>query len=191
MPRDSLPVLPFRSQAAWEAWLTKQHQKSTGLWLKLAKKDSGVPSVTYPEAVESALCFGWIDGQKQPFDEQYWLQRFTPRRPRSKWSKINCEKIEALQKAGRLQPAGLREVEAAQRDGRWENAYGSHRTITVPEDFQAELDQRPRSRKRFGELSAANRYAILYRLHDARKPETRTRRMKQILAMLAEGRTFH
>lgn len=191
MPPDPLPILPFRSQAAWEAWLSRQHATSEGLWLKLAKKDSGIPSVTYPEAVESALCFGWIDGQKMPFDGTYWLQRFTPRRARSKWSKINCDKIDDLAKAGRLRPAGLREVEAAKRDGRWENAYGSQRTITIPPDFQAELDKRPRAKKRFAELSASNRYAILYRLHDAKRPETRSRRLKEMIQRLLTNQLFH
>jgi len=124
---DDVPTLAFRSQAAWEAWLTKHHLRAPGVLLKLAKKDSGIPSVSYQEALESALCFGWIDGLKLPLDERYWLQRFTPRRPRSKWSQINCAKVAKLEQAGRMRPAGSREVEAARQDGRWEAAYAGAR----------------------------------------------------------------
>ncbi len=147
-PTTDLPVERFASQAAWEAWLGKHHGSSAGLRLELAKKDSGVPSVTHAEAVESALCYGWIDGQGTTADDpRFWRLRFTPRRRRSKWSRINCAAVERLQAEGRLQPAGLREVEAAKADGRWDAAYASQRTITVPEDLQAELEANPGARR--------------------------------------------
>jgi uncharacterized protein YdeI (YjbR/CyaY-like superfamily) len=190
MPRDELPTLPLRSQAAWEAWLAKHHATSPGLYLKLAKKESGIASVTYPEALESALCFGWIDGLKLPFDERYWLQRFTPRRPRSKWSRINCDKVAALEKAGKLRPAGLREVAAARKDGRWDAAYPGARAATVPADLEAALERKPKAKSNFEKLSGSLRYRILYYIHDAKQPETRARRIAQFVAKLASGASF-
>ena len=187
---DQLPVLPFRSQAAWEAWLERHHTDSPGLWLKLAKLASGTPSVTYQEALETALCFGWIDGLKYPFDAKFWLQRFTPRRPRSKWSRINCDKVTRLLAAGSMRPAGIREVEAAKREGRWEAAYPSQRTITVPPDLRAALKARPRAAKAFADLTSSKRYAILYRIHDAKRPATRAARIELYVARLAAGETF-
>ena len=187
MPRDDLPTLPFRSQTAWESWLVKNHEKSPGVYLKLAKKDSGIPSLTYQEALEGALCFGWIDGLKLPFDERYWLQRFTPRRPRSKWSRINCDKAKELEMAGRLRPAGLREVAAARKDGRWDAAYPGARAALVPEDLRAALDRKPRAKSNFAKLSGSLRYRILYYIHDAKQPETRARRIAQFVAKLASG----
>ncbi|MBA3260035.1 MAG: YdeI/OmpD-associated family protein [Gemmatimonadales bacterium] len=191
-PTTDLPVERFASQAAWEAWLGKHHGSSAGLRLELAKKDSGVPSVTHAEAVESALCYGWIDGQGTTADDpRFWRLRFTPRRRRSKWSRINCAAVERLQAEGRLQPAGLREVEAAKADGRWDAAYASQRTITVPEDLQAELEANPGARRFFEQLDSRNRYAILYRIHDAKKPETRLRRIQKFLRMLEAGETIY
>ena len=183
-----LPILSFPTQAAFEAWLAGQHRSAPGVWVKFAKKGAGAPSVTKAQAVESALAYGWIDGLLRPFDEHWWLTRFTPRRPRSKWSRINCETAERLIAEGRMQPAGLAEVEAAKADGRWEAAYPSHRQIQVPDDLQEALDANPRAAAFFAQLDRNNRYAILYRLHDARKPETRARRLEQFVAMLAEGR---
>jgi len=187
MPRDDLPILAFPTQASWEAWLAKQHAKSPGIYLKIAKKESGIRSVDYQQALEGALCYGWIDGLKLPLDAQYWLQRFTPRRPGSKWSQINCTKVTALEQAGRLQPAGLREVAAARKDGRWERAYAGMRDSTIPADFQAALDKKPKARAHFARLSASWRYRILYRIHEVKRPETRARRIAQLVARLASG----
>ncbi|MBV8083204.1 MAG: YdeI/OmpD-associated family protein [Chloroflexi bacterium] len=186
-----LPVISFATQAEFAAWLADNHASSRGILLKLAKKVSRIPSVTYAEAVEAALCYGWIDGRKDPLDATHWLQRFTPRRPRSPWSKINNAKAEALIAAGRMQPAGLREVESAKADGRWESAYYGQRDITIPDDLQAALDASPAAKEMFGKLSGANRYAILYRVHDAKRPETRERRIREFVAMLERGETLH
>jgi uncharacterized protein YdeI (YjbR/CyaY-like superfamily) len=189
-PAD-LPVKRFVSRQGWLEWLEAEHGRSPGLWLELAKKDSGIASVTYPEALEVALCFGWIDGQKAASDHEYWRQRFTPRRPRSRWSKINREKAEELLAAGLVRPAGLREVESAKADGRWEAAYAGQRTITVPEDLRRALDANPAAAAFFTQLNGANRYAILYRVQDAKLPETRSRRIEKFIAMLARGEKLH
>jgi uncharacterized protein YdeI (YjbR/CyaY-like superfamily) len=178
--------LPFASREAWEAFLEERHATSDGLWLRIAKKGSGIESVTYDQAVEVALCYGWIDGQVRRFDESYYLQRFTPRRPRSKWSKVNREKVTDLIERGEMKAAGLREVERARADGRWDAAYDSPGTATVPEDLQRELEKNEQARKFFSELDGRNRYAILYQIQDARRPETRARRIQKYVAMLAE-----
>jgi uncharacterized protein YdeI (YjbR/CyaY-like superfamily) len=188
---DDLPVLLFASPPDLEAWLEENHTSSAGLWLKIAKKGSGVESVSYAQALELALCFGWIDSQKRGFDERHFLQRFTPRRPRGKWSLINREKAEALITSGAMRPAGLAEVEAAKADGRWEAAYAGQRTAKVPEDLQRELDQSEAAREFFATLDSANRYAILYRLQEAKKPETRERRLRKYIAMLERGEKIH
>jgi uncharacterized protein YdeI (YjbR/CyaY-like superfamily) len=189
--KQELPVVPFASEKVWEQWLSKHHEDSPGVWLKLAKQDSGIPSVTYAQALDVALCYGWIDGQKDSFDAQYWLQRFTPRGPRSKWSKINCGKVDALVSAGRMKPAGQRHVDAARADGRWESAYAGAKTIEVPEDLTLALAKHPKAKAAFAALSGANRYSILFHLHDAKKPETRARRLEKYLAMLEAGQTPH
>ncbi|WP_309897089.1 YdeI/OmpD-associated family protein [Archangium sp.] len=189
--KQDLPTMPFESQQAWEKWLQKHHASSPGLWLKLAKNGSGIPTVTYAQALEVALCYGWIDGQKDSLDEQYWLQRFTPRRPKSKWSKINREKVTALIEQGRMKPAGLKEIELAKADGRWDEAYDSQKNATVPEDLQRELEKNPKALKFFASLNSANRYAILFRIHDAKKPETRARRITQFVTMLGEHKKLH
>jgi uncharacterized protein YdeI (YjbR/CyaY-like superfamily) len=189
--RAGLPIVPFASAEGWELWLREHHGESSGLWIKLAKLGTGIPSVTYAEALDVALCHGWIDGQKAPYDATYWLQRFTRRGPRSTWSKINRDKVTALIAQGRMTPAGQREIDAAMQDGRWEAAYDSARTMTVPEDLQARLDLEPRARDVFAALDRANRYAILYRVQTARKPETRARRIEQLVAMLVEGKKIH
>jgi len=188
---DDLPIVPFAAPAEMEAWLEQHHSSSKGIWLKIAKKGSGVASVTYGEALELALCFGWIDSQKRGFDEGYFLQRFTPRRPRGRWSRINREKAEALIAAGAMRPAGVAEVEAAKADGRWEAAYAGQRTAEVPDDLRRELDSNKAAREFFAGLGGANRYAILYRLNDAKKPETRARRLRKFVAMLERGETIH
>jgi uncharacterized protein YdeI (YjbR/CyaY-like superfamily) len=186
-----LPTSPFPSRGEWEAWLGENHETADGLWLKIAKKDSGISSVSYAEAVEVALCFGWIDGQARKFDEDFWLQRFTPRRPRSKWSRINREKAEKLIEKGMMKPAGLREVERAKADGRWDTAYEPPSKITVPEDLRLELEKDAAARKFFRTLDSRNRYAILHRIHDAKKPETRARRIEEYVAMLAGGKKIY
>jgi uncharacterized protein YdeI (YjbR/CyaY-like superfamily) len=184
---DGLPKIPFASVAEWEAWLEDNYAVSEGVWIKMAKKGSGIESIRPADALDSALCFGWIDSRREALDERYFLQRYTPRRSRSKWSQTNREKIERLTAEGRMRPAGLAEVERAKVDGRWEAAYASPRSITVPEDLQRELDARPRARASFARLNSRNRYAILYRLHEAKKPETRARRLAKFVAMLEAG----
>jgi uncharacterized protein YdeI (YjbR/CyaY-like superfamily) len=181
-----LPILPFVSREAWGSFLEERHASSDGLWLKIAKKGSGIESVTYDQAVEVALCYGWIDGQVRRFDEYHYLQRFTPRRPRSKWSKVNREKATELIERGEMKAAGLREVEQARADGRWDAAYDSPSTATVPEDLRRELEKNEQARKFFSELDRRNRYSILYQIQDARRPETRARRIAKYVAMLAE-----
>jgi len=188
---DDLPIELFADPGELEAWLEENHETSAGLWLKIAKKGSGKRSVTYAEALEQALRFGWIDSQKRGFDEQYFLQRFTPRRPRGRWSKINREKAEGLIAAKRMRPAGLAEVEAAKADGRWEAAYEGQRTAEVPADLRRELDANPAAAEFFAGLDSANRYAIAYRLNEAKKPETRERRLRKFVAMLERGEKIH
>jgi uncharacterized protein YdeI (YjbR/CyaY-like superfamily) len=185
------PTIAFASRADWAAWLHEHHGDADGIWLKLAKKGSGIASVTQSEAVEVALCYGWIDGQAKPIDDDHWLQRFTPRRPRSRWSKRNRDRALSLIASGEMQPAGLREVERAKADGRWDAAYESPRTATVPDDLQAALDADDEARAFFESLDNANRYAILYRVQDAKKPETRARRIEKYVAMCRERRRIH
>lgn len=188
---DDLPILLFASPAELEAWLDDNHADAQGVWLKIAKKGSGVESVTYAEALDLALCFGWIDSQKRGFDEKHFLQRFTPRRPRGKWSQVNREKAEGLIAVGAMRPAGQAEVQAAEADGRWEAAYAGQRTAEVPADLQRELDENKAARKFFAALDSANRYAIIYRLEDAKKPETRARRLRKFIGMLERGEKIH
>ena len=187
MPTD-LPVRAFPDQAALEAWLDAEHATAPGLYVRLAKKGSGVPSVTYAELVESALCFGWIDGRSQRLDETSYLQRITPRRPRSIWSQKNVAAVEALTAAGRMRPAGLAQAEAARADGRWERAYAGPATITVPDDLAAALAAEPAAQQAFEGLDGRNRYAVLHRVATAATPQTRARRIAAVVTMLAEGR---
>jgi uncharacterized protein YdeI (YjbR/CyaY-like superfamily) len=185
------PTLAFADQAAWEAWLDQNHAQSGGIWLKLAKRASGEASITYAEALEIALCYGWIDGQKKGLDDAAWLQKFTPRRPKSIWSKVNREKAEQLIASGHMRPAGLAAVEQARADGRWEAAYDSSSNATTPEDLQAALDANERARAFFATLDSRNRYAILFRVQTARKPETRARRIQQFVEMLERGEKLY
>ena len=189
--KADLPILRFASREEWRAWLAAEQATSAGVWLKLAKAGTGIASVTYAEALEVALCHGWIDGQKGGFDDEFWLQRFTPRKPRSRWSRINRDKATALIERGEMEPAGLREVDAAKADGRWDAAYEGQRTATVPDDLQRALDANPAAAAFFSTLDGANRYAILYRVQDAKKPETRARRIDKYVAMLAAGEKLH
>jgi uncharacterized protein YdeI (YjbR/CyaY-like superfamily) len=188
---DDLAVKPFRSQRDWEVWLAANHETSPGIWLKIAKKASGIETVTHREALEIAICYGWIDGQRRGLDDRFFLQKFTRRGLRSTWSRINREKALDLITTGRMQPAGFREVERAKADGRWEAAYEPQSTATVPDDLQSELDAKPRAAAFFASLDSRNRYAILYRLQNAKKQETRARRLAQFVAMLEEQRKLY
>lgn len=189
--KPDLPILPFANKKKWTDWLAKQHDKSSGVWLKLAKKDSGIASVTYDEAVESALCYGWIDGQKKGFDDKFWLQKFTPRGPKSIWSKINTEKAERLIKSGEMKPAGLKTIEAAKKDGRWARAYESQKNILVPEDFQSALDKNKKAKTFFGTLKSAERYSFLFRIQTAKKAETRAKLIQKFVEMLEKNEKIH
>ena len=191
MPSDPLPVMTFESTKAWDAWLAAHADGSPGLWLKIAKKGSAGQSISYSEALDVALCHGWIDGQKGRHDDDYWLQRFTPRKPGSNWSKINTERVAALIESGRMTPAGLREVEQAQADGRWERAYQSQSRITVPDDLARALAANPRASEFFATLDGANRYAVLYRITSAKRPETRAKRIDTFVTMLSEHKKIH
>jgi uncharacterized protein YdeI (YjbR/CyaY-like superfamily) len=190
MPTELLVIL-FPSAADLEAWLEQEHASSEGIWLKLAKKGSGIDSVTYAEAVELGLCFGWIDGQGRRLDERQYLQRFTPRRARSKWSRLNRDRVEALAAEGRMRPAGIAAVDAAKADGRWDDAYEPPSTAEVPPDLERELKRDRAARESFEALDGANRYAIIYRLNDAKRPETRERRLRKFLEMLRRGERIH
>jgi uncharacterized protein YdeI (YjbR/CyaY-like superfamily) len=190
VPTD-LPVLAFADQAALEAWLEAEHATAPGVYVKLAKKGAGVPSVSYAELVESALCFGWIDGRVNRLDDRFYLQRLTPRRARSVWSQKNVDAVAALTAAGRMRAAGLATVEAARADGRWERAYAGSATITVPDDLTAALAAEPAALQAFEALDGTNRYAVLWRVHTAGTPTTRAKRIAAAVQMLAEGEKLH
>jgi uncharacterized protein YdeI (YjbR/CyaY-like superfamily) len=183
--------MTFASKAEFRAWLAENHAISDGVWVKIAKKGTGVESVAVTETLDVSLCFGWIDGQRKAFDEIYFLQKYTPRRSRSKWSKRNVGLVAKLIEAGEMHAAGHAEIERAKADGRWEAAYDSAANIQVPPDLQAELDARPDAAAAFAALNSANRYSILFRLHDAKKPETRARRLEKFVAMLERGETLY
>jgi uncharacterized protein YdeI (YjbR/CyaY-like superfamily) len=185
------PVRLFAIQADWAAWLENKHRHSQGLWLRLAKKGSGLQSVTYGEALEVALCYGWIDGQKRGDSDQAWLQRFVPRSANSIWSKINRDKAVALIASGRMNAAGLEAVEAAKKAGRWDAAYDSPKAAKVPEDFEAAMDASPRAKKFFQSLDGANRYAVLFRIQTVKKAETRARKIREFVEMLERNETIH
>jgi uncharacterized protein YdeI (YjbR/CyaY-like superfamily) len=189
--RAGLPILTFANAAAWETWLASQPRDCKGVWLKLARKGSGTPSVTKAEAIDGALCHGWIDGQLQPYDDRAWLVRFTPRASRSKWSENNRRRALELIAEGRVRRAGLAEIEAAKADGRWDRAYAPQSTAEMPPDLKAALDAAPTALKLFDALDSANRYAILYRIHEAKRPETRAARIETFVEMLTRGQTVH
>ena len=186
-PKPEQPVIEFESQAEFERWLAEEHGRSDGVWLKMAKKGSGISTIGYAEAVEVALCYGWIDGQLKRVDDDYFVQRFTPRRARSRWSKINVRKAEDLIAAGRMKSPGLAEVERAKADGRWAAAYDSPSTATVPDDLAVALQASPKAAALFEQLTSGQRYLILYQLQDAKRPETRRRRIEKYVAMLERG----
>ncbi len=188
---QKLEILSFRSSARFRKWLAANHRRSEGIWLRICKKDAEESSVTYAGALDEALCFGWIDGQKQRHDESSWLQKFTPRRAKSGWSKINTQHAERLIQARRMKPPGHAEIEAAKKDGRWTAAYDSPSKSTIPQDFLAALRKNKTAAAFFETLNKANLYAIAYRLQTAKKPETRQKRMETILAMLAKGVPLH
>ena len=188
---DGKAVLPFASRDEFARWLDANHASSDGIWIKYAKKASGIETVVYSEALDVALRYGWIDGQAASIDDDWYAQRFTPRRARSRWSKINRRRAEELIASGEMQPAGLAEVERAKADGRWEAAYDSPASATVPDDLQAAFDANPQAAGFFATLTGSNRYAILYRIEDAKRPETRARRIEKFVAMLARGETLH
>jgi len=186
-----LPVHRFASAAAWERWLARNHARSSGVWLEIAKKAAAVVTVSYPEVLDVALCYGWIDGVRHKQDDTYFRQRFTPRTRTSKWSQNNRDKVAALVAAGRMQPAGQAAIDAAKADGRWDAAYAGSRAIEVPDDLVRALRRNAKARRAFEQLDSRNRYAILYRVHDAKRPETRARRIETFVTMLAEGRTIY
>jgi uncharacterized protein YdeI (YjbR/CyaY-like superfamily) len=189
--KRDLPVIAFKSQQAWDAWLTALPAQSKGLWLKLAKKSSGIASVSKAEAIDIALCHGWIDGQLDSFDDNYWLIRFTPRQSASKWSENNRARALQLVELKRMQPAGLNEIERARKDGRWNAAYAPQSTAQVPDDLRAALAKNKRAKSFFETLDSTNRYAILHRIHDAKKPETRIARIEKYVTMLIERKTIY
>jgi uncharacterized protein YdeI (YjbR/CyaY-like superfamily) len=189
--KRDLPVIAFKAQQAWDAWLASQPAHSQGLWLKLAKKSSGIASVSKPEAIDTALCHGWIDGQLDRLDDKYWLVRFTPRQRNSKWSQKNRDRVLQLIELGRMQAAGMKEIERAQKDGRWSTAYAPQGMAEVPDDLRAALAKNKKARIFFETLDRANQYAILYRIHNAKKPEARVARIKKFVAMLVAGETIH
>lgn len=181
---SALPILLFEQQEDWAAWLNEQHIASPGLWLRIAKKEAALESINYAEALDVALCYGWIDGQKQSYDDSSWLQKFTPRRAQSIWSKVNRENAQRLIDRNEMKPAGLREVERAREDGRWDAAYDSQSRATIPEDFMVELDKQSEVKDFFLSLNSKNRYAILHRIQTAKKPATRAKRIRQFVEML-------
>jgi uncharacterized protein YdeI (YjbR/CyaY-like superfamily) len=193
MPKAArdLPVLAFKSMQAFDAWLTSQPRDCPGLWLKIAKKSAGIASISRDEAVDAALCHGWIDGQLDKFDDAYWLIRFTPRQSTSKWSEKNRARVLELVALGRVRAAGLSEIERAKKDGRWEAAYARQSTAEVPDDLRLALSKSKRAKAFFETLDSKNRFSILYRIHDAKKPETRAARIEKFVAMLVAGETLY
>jgi uncharacterized protein YdeI (YjbR/CyaY-like superfamily) len=183
-------TLFFRDVTEWEQWLESNHENTAGVWIKMAKKATGIPSITHDEALDAALCWGWIDGQRKGLDAEHFLQRFTPRRQNSLWSKRNCEKIASLMEAGRMRPPGLAEVDKAKASGRWEKAYPGSSAITVPDDFQAALDKNPRAKTFFEGLGKTKRWAFLYRIATTKRAETRQKKIEQFVGILAEGKTL-
>ena len=188
---NGIEIIAFDDAAGWEAWLAERHELQAGVWLKIAKKGSGAASVTNVEALDVALCYGWIDGQRKGFDETWYLQKFTPRRPKSLWSKVNIGKVEVLIAAGRMQAPGFAAIDAARADGRWDAAYESQRNATVPPDLESALEENARAKAFFESLNKTNRYAVIWRLLTAKTPGNRAARLQKMVAMLEAGETFH
>lgn len=188
---DNKPILSFKDKKAWSKWLDKNHAKSAGVWLRLAKKGTGIECITRDESLDVALCFGWIDGQAKSDGDEYWLQKFTPRTKRSIWSKRNREIVQRLIESGEMQPAGLAEIERAKADGRWEAAYDGPKNMAVPEDLEKALSRNKKARVFFDSLDSRNRFAILFRIHTAKKAETREKRIGQFVEMLARNEKVH
>ncbi len=191
MLKFDLPVKAFKTQKDWEKWLAKNHSKPDGIWLRFYKKASGVKTIVYAEALDAALCYGWIDGQSNRYDEKSYVQRFTPRRKRSVWSKTNIAHTARLKKLGRMKPAGLAAIAEAKKNGRWANAYHPQSRATLPEDFLEALGKKKKAKKFFESLNKVNKYAIYYRLNATQKPETREKKIKNIIVMLKNGQKFH
>jgi uncharacterized protein YdeI (YjbR/CyaY-like superfamily) len=191
MAGPELEILQCIDEAEWERWLQDRHGESPGVWLKIAKRSAGIQTVNHDEALEVAICFGWIDGQVRSHDERFFLQRFTPRSRRSKWSQINTQKALELIAAGRMREAGHAQINAAQADGRWDAAYEPQSRATVPEDLQAELDRNPAAAEFFATLTGSRRYAFLHRLHNVKTPKARARRISSYIELLSDGRTLN
>jgi len=191
MAADNLQIISFESPSQWAEWLEVNDSEQSGIWLRYFKKDSGILSITYAEALDEALCCGWIDGQVKKYDEKSWLQKFTPRRAKSLWSKINTQHVERLVNAGKMKAAGFAEIDRAKRDGRWQRAYDSLKNFTIPENFLERLEKDPKAKAAFETLNKTNLYSIAFRLQTAAKPETREKRLKAILEMLSKGEKFH
>ena len=189
--KPKLPQVRFESAESWDEWLAEHHESAPGVWAMIAKKASGVPTVAYPEVLDIAISYGWIDGQRRALDDTFFLQKFCPRGPRSRWSRINRDKAIRMIEDGQMKPAGLREVDQAKADGRWDAAYEPQSSAKVPDDLQAALDANPQAREFFGTLNSQNRYAILYRVNDAKRPDTRARRIAQFVEMLAKGEKLY
>ena len=188
---DDKPILDFRKKSDWTKWLEKNHDRSSGVWLRMAKKDSGLTSISRSDALDGALCYGWIDGQARSEGDATWLQKYTPRTKRSMWSKINREKVKVLIESGDMRPAGQAEIERAKNDGRWDAAYDSSKTIVVPDDLNAEFAKNKKAKAFFETLDSRNRYAVLFRIHNAKKAETREKRIKQFVEMLTRGEKIY
>lgn len=188
---NAMQVVSFASSKEWRKWIAANHSKSKGVWLRFFKKDSGEETVTYTEALEEALCYGWIDGQLKTYDAKSYIQKFTPRRPKSIWSKRNVEKAERLIQGGKMKEAGMQQVELAKADGRWQQVYDSPKHMDIPEDFLQQLSKNKKAKIFFEGLSKANLYAIAWRLQTAKKPETREKRLKELLVMMSEGKKLH
>lgn len=191
MIHDSYAVKSFKSAEAFEAWLAKNHKKADGLWLKIAKAKSGIKSVAFPDALDIALCYGWIDGLRRGLDDDYYVQKFTPRRPKSVWSVINKNKVAQLIKEGRMKEAGLAAIEDARKNGQWNKAYHSQASITIPEELQKALDKNKRAKQFFEKLSSQNRYAILFRIHQVKREETKTKKIAEFIKMLESNKTIY
>jgi uncharacterized protein YdeI (YjbR/CyaY-like superfamily) len=187
---QDLQIVDAADREAWRGWLEANHGSVSAVWLRFAKKGSPTPTVTYAQAIEEALCYGWIDGQARGYDEHFYLQRFTPRRPKSRWSQVNREKATRLLEEGRMSPAGLAQIEAAKADGRWDAAYPAQSRAEVPDDFQNALDENPDARRFFETLTGSARYAFLYRLHNVSTPAARARRIRTYIELLSAGRTL-